>query len=354
LRVAFYAPLKPPDHPTPSGDRQVCRNLIRALQDAGHRVELASRLQSRDGRGDPARQSALRQQGDEEAARLVGGYRSRTREERPDLWFTYHLYYKAPDWIGPKVASALSIPRTEGRIGALDSLCRGRGLRRAQACPRSLVARSRRGAVRAQAGCAGRHAQSLRRRLPTGSAKIQTAAPLPRHRAIPRRVIRQGPSPRGLGPADGNGPGGALASGGGHDAPRRQVGLLSGPGRGPRAIGRSGMVSSRRGRRGGQRRGGRGVRADRGIARPLHRRTRPGRPAAYLRGLRHPGLAGGERGLWHDTSGGPGDRPPRCGRAYAGGRRRGARPGMRLSDRGRLACPLCRGPWRPPGGRPRP
>jgi glycosyltransferase involved in cell wall biosynthesis len=84
--------------------------LIRALQDAGHRVELASRLQSRDGRGDPARQSALRQQGDEEAARLVGGYRSRTREERPDLWFTYHLYYKAPDWIGPKVASALSIP----------------------------------------------------------------------------------------------------------------------------------------------------------------------------------------------------------------------------------------------------
>jgi glycosyltransferase involved in cell wall biosynthesis len=30
--------------------------------------------------------------------------------ERPQLWFTYHLYYKAPDWLGPRVAEALGIP----------------------------------------------------------------------------------------------------------------------------------------------------------------------------------------------------------------------------------------------------
>src|SRR5262249_26323880 len=31
-------------------------------------------------------------------------------ETAPELWFTYHLYHKAPDWIGPAIADALSIP----------------------------------------------------------------------------------------------------------------------------------------------------------------------------------------------------------------------------------------------------
>jgi glycosyltransferase involved in cell wall biosynthesis len=30
--------------------------------------------------------------------------------ERPDVWFTYHLYHKAPDWLGPEVSRALRIP----------------------------------------------------------------------------------------------------------------------------------------------------------------------------------------------------------------------------------------------------
>ena len=59
MRVAFYAPLKPPDHPVPSGDRSMARLLIRALELAGHEVGLASRLRSRDTDGDPARQSRL-------------------------------------------------------------------------------------------------------------------------------------------------------------------------------------------------------------------------------------------------------------------------------------------------------
>ncbi len=29
---------------------------------------------------------------------------------KPDLWFCYHPYYKAPDLIGPKLASAFAIP----------------------------------------------------------------------------------------------------------------------------------------------------------------------------------------------------------------------------------------------------
>jgi glycosyltransferase involved in cell wall biosynthesis len=29
---------------------------------------------------------------------------------RPDLWLTYHLYHKAPDWLGPEIATRLGIP----------------------------------------------------------------------------------------------------------------------------------------------------------------------------------------------------------------------------------------------------
>ena len=106
MRVAFYAPLKPPDHPVPSGDRRIARLLIQAMRAGGHTVEVASRLRSRDGDGNPRRQGRIRDAGRSTAARLI----ARHRHNPPDLWFTYHLYHKAPDWIGPAVADALSIP----------------------------------------------------------------------------------------------------------------------------------------------------------------------------------------------------------------------------------------------------
>ena len=46
MRIGFYAPLKAPDHPVPSGDRQMARHLMAALGAAGHGVELVSRLRS--------------------------------------------------------------------------------------------------------------------------------------------------------------------------------------------------------------------------------------------------------------------------------------------------------------------
>jgi glycosyltransferase involved in cell wall biosynthesis len=110
MRIAFYAPLKPPTHPVPSGDRRMARQLMAALARANHAVELASRFRSRDGAGDPERQRALREIGRHAAERLIRQYRARPADQRPQLWFTYHLYYKAPDWIGPAVADALSIP----------------------------------------------------------------------------------------------------------------------------------------------------------------------------------------------------------------------------------------------------
>ena len=111
MRIAFYAPLKAPTHPTASGDRRVARLLMDALRLAGHSVELVSELRSFDGAGDPARQQALRQAGHDAAQALIERWRDGgERETRPDVWFTYHLYYKAPDWLGPAVCAALGLP----------------------------------------------------------------------------------------------------------------------------------------------------------------------------------------------------------------------------------------------------
>ncbi len=110
MRIAFYAPMKPPDHAVPSGDRRMAALLIDALRLAGHDVELASRLRSRDRDGDRRRQERLRDLGAALARRLLRRIEARPSGQRPQAWLTYHLYYKAPDWIGPAVASALGIP----------------------------------------------------------------------------------------------------------------------------------------------------------------------------------------------------------------------------------------------------
>ena len=110
MRIAFYAPLKPPTSSVPSGDRRMAALLIQALETAGHGVELASVFRSRDGSGDGDRQRRLGSIGGRLADRVVRRYRARAPGARPRAWFTYHLYHQAPDWIGPRVAAALDIP----------------------------------------------------------------------------------------------------------------------------------------------------------------------------------------------------------------------------------------------------
>src|SRR5579872_824419 len=109
VRIAFYAPLKPPDHPVASGDRGIARLLLQALRRAGHEPFVASRLRSFDGTGDPRCQARIAALGEHLAARLVERWR-RQPQSAPGLWFTYHLYYKAPDLLGPAVSAALGIP----------------------------------------------------------------------------------------------------------------------------------------------------------------------------------------------------------------------------------------------------
>ena len=103
-QVAFSAPMKPPHHPVPSGDREIARNLMGLLRSSGADVQLVSDFRSYEKRGEAALQTDLRKAAEAEAARLI--------REMPaaDLWVTYHNYYKAPDLIGPAVARARAIP----------------------------------------------------------------------------------------------------------------------------------------------------------------------------------------------------------------------------------------------------
>ena len=106
IRAAFYAPMKPPDDPTPSGDRTMARALVQALERAGVSADLATRFRSREPTGDAARQAAMMA----EAKALSNDLIAKGRSQGWRLWITYHNYYKAPDLIGPEVAKALNLP----------------------------------------------------------------------------------------------------------------------------------------------------------------------------------------------------------------------------------------------------
>lgn len=105
-RIAFYAPMKAPDHPNPSGDRRIARLLMHALDRGGWDVALASRFRSWQRDGNNAGQEYVFQEAERITQRVCDSF----GDDRPDLWFTYHCYYKAPDLIGPVIARNLGIP----------------------------------------------------------------------------------------------------------------------------------------------------------------------------------------------------------------------------------------------------
>ncbi len=110
MKIAFYAPLKSPDHPDPSGDRTVGRLLLAALRKAGITPVVASSFRARVAGDTLAEQEKIAAKGHAIADKLIAKYQKLPKAGRPQAWFTYHLYYKAVDWIGPRVAAALGIP----------------------------------------------------------------------------------------------------------------------------------------------------------------------------------------------------------------------------------------------------
>ncbi len=109
MRVAFYSPMAEPDAHVASGVQRMGTLLQRALGGAGADVVRPPLPRTYEGRGDAARQAALKAESEQAAAAFLSAVRE-GREPRPDLWFSYHVYYKSPDWIGPVVSRALSIP----------------------------------------------------------------------------------------------------------------------------------------------------------------------------------------------------------------------------------------------------
>ncbi len=102
MKIAYYMPFKPLDHSNPSGDLITGSEIYNHLTARGHNLDLASRLRCR---WIYYRPKALLQLW-REKTRILQCY----RHTRPELWFSYHSYYKAPDLLGAICSRKLAIP----------------------------------------------------------------------------------------------------------------------------------------------------------------------------------------------------------------------------------------------------
>jgi glycosyltransferase involved in cell wall biosynthesis len=107
MKIAFYAPLKSPNHPVPSGDRLMARLLMTAITMGGHDVSVASELRSFLKQPDDPARTLLADEAEREIEIVTRRWR---RDGVPDLWFCYHPYYKAPDLLGPELSKRFDIP----------------------------------------------------------------------------------------------------------------------------------------------------------------------------------------------------------------------------------------------------
>ncbi|MDB5526790.1 MAG: hypothetical protein JWM58_4553 [Rhizobium sp.] len=107
MKIAFYAPLKSPHHPVPSGDRLMARLLFAALERTGHQVDVVSELRTFIKEPLPEIYASLEDQANAERCRISALWQ---HDGTPDLWFSYHPYYKAPDLIGPTLAQSIGVP----------------------------------------------------------------------------------------------------------------------------------------------------------------------------------------------------------------------------------------------------
>lgn len=85
----------------------MARLLIAALGCADHEVEVVSEFRSFLKTPSDEAFAALEMQAEREITRISALWR---RETVPDLWLTYHPYYKAPDLLGPKLSASFDIP----------------------------------------------------------------------------------------------------------------------------------------------------------------------------------------------------------------------------------------------------
>jgi glycosyltransferase involved in cell wall biosynthesis len=102
MNIYFYAPFKPLGHDQPSGDLVIGTGLYDYLAAKGHRMRVATALRTRWIFWKPWLMPRVLA----ERRRLEG----RLSADKPDLWLTYHAYYKGPDVIGPYVTARAGVP----------------------------------------------------------------------------------------------------------------------------------------------------------------------------------------------------------------------------------------------------
>lgn len=102
MKIAFYCPNKPLSHPLPSGDLIIARGIHDALNRFGHDCREIIPFRSRWFWQTP-----------EGWGRALDNFSLALRRclrFKPDLWLTYHTYYKSPDVLGPWICRLLRIP----------------------------------------------------------------------------------------------------------------------------------------------------------------------------------------------------------------------------------------------------
>jgi glycosyltransferase involved in cell wall biosynthesis len=109
MKVAYYSPFVRPDGDAASGAARMGMLLQLALAQAGAQVLVPDLPLTREPEGIPASQEAARIASTLALSRLLEQIQT-GQAARPDAWFSYHVYYKSPDWIGPAVSRTLGIP----------------------------------------------------------------------------------------------------------------------------------------------------------------------------------------------------------------------------------------------------
>jgi glycosyltransferase involved in cell wall biosynthesis len=102
MRIAFYCPNKPLADANPSGDQTIAQGIFHTLEAHGHECVEISRFR--------ARWFWKSVRGWGRATKEIKSSWGQARVFRPDLWFTYHSYYKSPDVIGPIISRWACIP----------------------------------------------------------------------------------------------------------------------------------------------------------------------------------------------------------------------------------------------------
>jgi len=102
MRIFFYAPFKPLGHPHPSGDLMIATGLHDYFVKRGHQVLPVSSLRSRWIFWKPWLWPQVLSERRRAVRRII--------HIRPDLWLTYHTYYKSPDLLGPAVCQVTELP----------------------------------------------------------------------------------------------------------------------------------------------------------------------------------------------------------------------------------------------------